>query len=97
METFDQIARKLLAGWERERALPAPSDPLTAGEGETKCGTKNQQMKELACNSDPYGLFLSSSNKKSVTLVMNVVLLLYSYVPTIISIEPYSMWSPFAF
>lgn len=34
---------------------------------------------------------------KSVTLVMNTVLLLYSYLPTIISIEPYSMWSPFAF
>lgn len=34
---------------------------------------------------------------KSVTLVMNTVLLLYSYLPTIISIEPYRMWSPFAF
>lgn len=34
---------------------------------------------------------------KSVTLVMNTVLLLYSYLPTIISIEPYSMRSPFAF
>lgn len=48
----------------RERALPARSDPLTAREGKTKCGTKNEQMKELACNSDPCGLFLSSSNKK---------------------------------
>lgn len=46
------------------RRLPARSDPLAGREGETKCGTKNEQMKELACNSDPYGLFLSSRNKK---------------------------------
>lgn len=28
--------------------LPAPSDPLTGRDGKTKCGTKNEQMKELA-------------------------------------------------
>lgn len=88
---FEHIITKFCS----EKMLATPSDPHTGRKGEmqNKDRTKEERWLET--------LILMSSScatvTKSVTLVMSRILLVYFYIPATISIEFYSVWSPFAF